>query len=424
MRILLANPALDDGGVGTYATELINALSQDHELIVVLPDDRKRPIIVPGIKVLYHDPQVLSKKNALFFIKLINEELKPDVVISSKAEIIPVIAPYISNDIRVMTVSHSGKGHDSEYSAINHKYLDNIIAASSEYNKKYLERKFHIKDKSKIKVIYNFVARDPDLEALREEKKRRDYIQIIYAGGALPGKNPNLALEILCGLVKTDLNFKFYWTGGTKLPIPRKIASYFKLNDVRQFLPEDSRVIFPGRIASSDNFIRLVSSSNILLNPSRNEGCSMLLLQALRSGSICVVGDFLHSNRELVERGNCGFVLDHSSPQVFVDKLSDIIKNHREYQQLYENAHEIYEEHLTYSVWKKGLDTLITGSFNHEGRRKTVGNKLLVDLLRMRFMKSTNKWKIHMNMLKSWYKFYLLASKMCASGTFPQRKCW
>ena len=118
MKILLANPHLDDGGIGTYATELINALSQDHELIVVLPDDSKRPIKVPGVNVLYHNPNLLSKKNAMFFISLINEELKPDFVISSRAEIISVIAPYINNDIRVMTVSHSGKGHASEYSAL------------------------------------------------------------------------------------------------------------------------------------------------------------------------------------------------------------------------------------------------------------------------------------------------------------------
>lgn len=420
MRILLANPALDDGGIGTYATELINALSKDHELIVVLPDDKKRPITAPGVKVLYHDPQVLSKKNALFFINLINEELKPDLVISSKAEIIPVIAPYISNDIRVMTVSHSGKGHASEYSAINHKYLDNIIAASSDYNKEYLERKYHIKDKTKIKVIYNFVARDNELEALRDEKKQREVVHIIYAGGPLPGKNPNLVLQILCDLVKTDLNFKFYWSGGTKLPIPKKIAKCFKLNDVRQFFQEDDRIVFAGRIDPIEEFIRFVSTPNILLNPSRNEGCSMLLLQALRSGSICVVGDFLHSNREIVERGNCGFVVDHHSPQAFVDKLADIITHHEEYIQLYENAHDTFEKHLTYSVWKQSLDELLAGKLNHKDRKQKVSNlRLSWDLYKMKALVRRTIRTAHANMISSCCMYYWQALKMKLKGDFP-----
>ena len=240
MKILIANNVFDGGGgITTYCSELIRCLSKKHNLTVVLKDDSMFPIKEPGVRVLYHDTQDLSKENAKLFIKLINEEVKPDIVIGSFALIIPVIAPFLNENIRLMTVSHSGKYFASDYCALNHKYIDHIIGASSDYNKRYLERKFHIKDHSKIRVIYNSVASDPELERLCNEKKTKDIVSIVYSGGGLPGKNPDLVLKILCLLLKTDLNFKFYWTGGSKLPLPKSIINRCKLNDVQQYLQKD-----------------------------------------------------------------------------------------------------------------------------------------------------------------------------------------
>ena len=421
MRILIVNQALDDGGVATYATELIKCLSEDYELIVVVPDDSKRPIRIEGVKVLYHDSNDLSKENALTFIRLINEEVMPDIVISSWAIIIPVIAPFINNNIRIITVSHSGKLFASEYSTFNYKYTDTIIAASSDYNKQYLEKKYHIKDKSKIKVVYNSIESNPEIEALRLKKKESEIIQIIYAGGTLPAKNPDLVLKILCELIKTNVNFKFYWTSGTKLPIPKKLFGVFKLNDVRQYLQHDDRIIFPGRIESRDDFVRLVSSSNILISPSRTEGCSMLLLQALRSGSICLVSDELNGNREIVEDGNCGFVLDHRSPKAFAQKLVEIISNPADYAQLYDNAYNTYQQKFTYQVWKENLSVVMNEDFNHAERKLKINSaRLSYDLFRMKaFKKICHYRRMVIFVVKSCAIFYLKYFKLKLKGDFP-----
>ena len=421
MKILLVNPSMDDGGVATYASELIRCLSQEHELTVVVPDDSLRPIKEPGVKVLYHDSWDLSKKNALLFIKMINEEVKPDLVISSWALMIPVIVPFINNDIKVFVVSHSGKLLASEYSAFNNKYTDTIIAASSDYNKRYLEKKYHIRDKSKIKVVYNSIDADPELEALRFEKRKNETISIIYAGSSLSAKNPDLVLRIICELLKTNVNFKFYWTGGTNLPIPKKIFPYLKLNNVKQYLQKDDRIIFTGRIASRDEFIRLVSSSNILLSPSRTEGCSMLLLQALRSGSICLVSDELNGNREIVERGNCGFALNHRSPKAFAEKLVEIINHPEEYAQLYDNAYDTYQQKLTYQVWKKNLSVVMNSNPNHKDRKPKVSNyRLSYDLFRMKmFMRICYVRRMIIFTVKSWAIFYLHFLKLKLKGDFP-----
>lgn len=422
MKILIANNVFDGGGgITTYCCELIKCLSKKHELTVVLKDDSSFPIKEPGVRVLYHDTQDLSKKNARLFIKLINEEVKPDIVIGSFALIIPVIAPFLNDSIRLMTVSHSGKFFASDYCALNHKYIDHIIGASSEYNKRYLERKFHIKDHSKIRVIYNSVASNPELEELHVEKKQRNVVSIVYSGGGLPGKNPDLVLKILCGLLKTDLNFKFYWTGGSKLPLPKGIINRCKLNDVQQYLQKDERVEFVGHIPSNEDFVKFISSGNILLTPSRNEGCSMLVLQALRSGSILMVGDYPHNNKELVERGNCGFALNHCSPDAFADKLIDIISHPREYDTLYDNAHRTFEELLSYPVWEASMEKLMELTFNHTERKRTIrDNRLSYDIMRMKLLRKTSYYlSLYFFTLRSLCNFYIQYIKMRINGDFP-----
>ena len=422
MKILIANNVFDGGGgITTYCSELIRCLSKKHNLTVVLKDDSMFPIKEPGVRVLYHDTQDLSKENAKLFIKLINEEVKPDIVIGSFALIIPVIAPFLNENIRLMTVSHSGKYFASDYCALNHKYIDHIIGASSDYNKRYLERKFHIKDHSKIRVIYNSVASDPELERLCNEKKTKDIVSIVYSGGGLPGKNPDLVLKILCLLLKTDLNFKFYWTGGSKLPLPKSIINRCKLNDVQQYLQKDERVEFVGRIPSSDDFVKFVSSGNILLTPSRNEGCSMLVLQSLRSGSILMVGDYPHNNRELVEKGNCGFALDHRSPKIYADKLIDIISHPHEYVQLYENAHRTFEDFLSYPVWEASMENLIEEASYHTERKRTISDKRLTyDIMRMKILRKKSYYRsIFFFTIRSLCNFYIQYFKMRLMGDFP-----
>ena len=422
MKIMIVNPAFDDGGgITTYASELITCLSQEHELCIVLPDDSMRPVKNSGVKVIYHDPMELSSRNARLFIKLINEDVKPDVVISSFGLIIPVIAPYINDDTRVITVSHSGKYFNSDYCALNHRYTDHIIAASSDYNKNYLEKKFHIRDKSKIRVIYNSLASDPETETLRFIKQKSDVITIVFAGGSVPGKNSELVLKILCRMLKTDLNFKFIWAGGSELPLPKRIKNRCRLNNVKQYLQEDERVVFTGRIPAAEDFVRLVSSANVLLAPSRNEGCSMLLLQSLRSGSICMVGDYPHSSREIVENGECGFVLNHRKPEDFVGKLSDIITRPSDYARLYENAHNVFLQKLSYPVWSASLNAVMGLQANHAPRKNRVSKTgLAIGVLKMKGLKMSSYCKRMLFFtLGSLASFYVQFIKLKLRKDFP-----
>ena len=372
MKVLLANSPFFGGGITTFCKELATCLSNDTELTVVLTSDAKSPIEDANVEVLYHDTTTLTVKNALFFIDLINNHIKPDVLIISAATIVSVIIPYLNDNIKVITVSHSGKYFYSDYCAVNHKYIDKIIAASSEYNKRYLERKFHIRNKDKIKVIYNFVADDPELEALRFKKREQTPISIVFAGGSSIGKAPELVAKILKALLKTDLDFKFYWTGKSNIPLTTTIFKRSKLKQIQQLFSSDERLVFPGRIPDKRDFDKLTGSANIMLAPSKNEGCSMALLEGHRAGSIFIVADYENSNSEIVRNGNSGFVVNHKDIDDFVAIIGKIINNHSSFYKYYENSHNTFIKELSYPVWKERVFSVLNGTKNHKQRKSKV----------------------------------------------------
>ena len=370
MKVLLANSPFRGGGITTYAVQLIKCLSEDVELSVLLADDEKAPIKDERVKVYYYNTHKLTIKNALFFIKLINEEIKPDVIIVSAARILPIIAPYLNDNIKIITVSHSGRFFHSEYSAVNHPYIDNIIAASSDYNKEFLLKKCHVGNPEKIKVIYNFMDFDEELENLRFSKPHQSPIKIVFVNGSSAHKAPDIVANVIIELLKTDLDFRFYWMGRTIIPLTTTIFKHSKFKDPKQLFPKDDRLIFPGYIASKREFDKFTASANIVIAPSRNEGCSMAILEGHRAGSIFIVADYKNSNREIVEKGNSGFVVKGNDIARYVGIIKDIIINPEKYAEYYENSHKTFVNYLTYPIWKEKIFSVINGPLSHRKRKE------------------------------------------------------
>lgn len=391
MKILLANSSFGGGGITTYAHELIDALWSDHQLYVMLGDDSVAPIDKIKATVIYQNCKISTLKNAIQVLKIINEQIHPDLLIASGATLIPVIAPYLSNDIKVVTVSHSNKYTDSDYAAFNHQYVDRIVAASSIYNKKYLERKFNIKDKEKIQVIVNFVADNPDAPSLIKEKQDTKQVSIVFVGAGNAPKTPEIALSILKRLIKTDWDFKFFWTGNTLIPLT-KFFAFRGIKEVRQLVPDDERVIFTGRISDKKELDKLVAGCTIFLAPSRREGCSMALVEAIRDGSISIVADYKNSNRILVKDGYNGYVISRFCVSKFIDRIGDIINNFYKYRNMPIVARDTYNNQLTYEVWYNAINyKVLQCETRHEPRRSHFDESRIVsDIKRFKRLDKRN----------------------------------
>lgn len=389
MKILLASSSFKGGGISSYAHEVINNYFKGNDFYIIVGNDANMPITNSSVKVFHYECEDISFLNLKSILKFINDEIKPDLILSNNASAITLLAPYFNDDIRIITLSHSLKYIEADKSAFNQKYIDKIIAASSQYNKAYLHKKFRIKDIQKIDVLYNFVEEYPNASLLREQKKRgKEEIMLLFPGGGHPSKSPDIVLNVLRKLLKTNLSFKFYWTGSTYIFLSR-FFPFFRLKDIKDLLPKDKRLIFTGRLPKRQDIINLYAKSNIFFTPSRREGCPISLIEAMRVGTISIVADYQNGNKEIIRNCYNGFVINHKCIDEFVKTITNIINNHEDYIYIYDNSYKTYKEILSYPVWKSKMDNIVYNPvLNHVKRYSSLKKtKLCVSIIKFRILR-------------------------------------
>lgn len=396
MKILLCSSSFGGGGITSYAHELIGNYSIGNEFCVMLGNEKKSPIQNRNIRIMYYDMSNISIQNQRTILKVINEDIKPDIIINSFATVISLIAPYLSNNIKLITVSHSLKYIEAELAGMNSKYVDKIIALSRS-GKRYISKRFSIKDTDKISVIYNFVGEHPLAEKYRKKKIINNTINIVYPGGCAGSKTPELVISVLKELQKSDLNFKFYWMGGNYVHLSRYFP-FLGMNDIRDFVKKDERIIFTGKIPREEAN-EIISNANILFSPSRREGCPMSLIEAMRVGAICIVSDFPIANKEIIEDGKNGYVIPHTNINGFVERITDIITNHEKYIHIYDCSYKSYREGYAYDSWKTQMDNIINNSqTSHCTRRKSISEIVLrINALKFKLRKFFCKLDVTIN---------------------------
>lgn len=403
MKILLATSSFKNGGITSYAHEMIELLSKDHFVYVIIGDDSCAPIIYPNVQVFYYETTDVSIKNSRSILDLINNDIKPNLIINSNALAISLISPYINNLVRIITVSHSLRYNESDVAAYNGKYVDNIVALSR-YNKIYLERKFNFTKTKKIKLIYNFTKEYKNSEVILSRKKQNSILNIVFTGGGAPSKNPELVLSILNKLISTTLSFRFYWIGNTNPPFKR----FQKFKKIEELLPADKRVVFTGKLSREDA-MKIISEANIFLIPSRREGCPMALLEAMSFGTITLTSDYKNACREIIEKESAGYVLSHNSLESFVNTIINIIENHSKYLNIYDLSVNTYSKHLSSKVWNEKMFKLINSTIlEHKQRKSFSTKKYYLDVLRWKIISFLNNLHfMYFEVLRSAIPFYL-----------------
>lgn len=408
MKILLASSSFGGGGITSYALELIDKYSVGNDFYVMLGSDKKHPINNKNVKVIYQNMSDISIDNLKKTVEIINNEIKPNIVINSFAKVISLISPYLNDNIKLITVSHSLKYIEAELAGMNSKYVDKIIALSHS-GKRYISKRFSIKDTDNISVIYNFVGEHPQAKKYRMEKMANKTINIVYPGGCAGSKTPELVIKVLSELQKTDLNFKFYWMGGNYVHLSRHFP-FLGVNDIRDFVKKDERIVFTGKIPREEAN-EIISNANIFFSPSRREGCPMSLIEAMRVGAICIVSDFPIANKEIIKDGVNGYEIPHKNIQGFVERIKDIIENHSKYSHIYDNSYKTYYEELRYENWKKQMDDIINNpNTSHAARHKRISEaKLKFDVLKFKIRTYICKLDVTINedikVLISLYRF-------------------
>lgn len=140
----------------------------------------------------------------------------------------------------------------------------------------------------------------------------------------------------------------------------------------------------------------------------------MALLEAMRIGCIPVVSDFKIANQEIIRNGINGYVIPHKDVKAFVDRLSDIVKNHENYKRVYEESYKTFIEELSFPVWRKRIHSvIIENSATHKQRTAITRSAFRKVVWRFKMLDKCNLIENHMKeVLPCAIKFYMYYTKL------------
>ena len=187
---------------------------------------------------------------------------------------------------------------------------------------------------------------------------------IVFSGGGTASKAPEIIYYIVKELLKTNLDFKFYWMGTTTPPF-KKIQPFREIKDI---LPSDPRLIITGRVPREEA-MQISNEANIFLTPSKREGCPMALIEAMRVGTIPITSDYNNGCKEIIQDNYNGFVIPHKEKDLFVKRIVDIIEHPSKYEIIYQNSFTTFKEQLSFDVWKAKMDSIISNCDSQHQKR-------------------------------------------------------
>lgn len=404
MKILFVSSSFRGGGITTYANEVVECLSERNDVDIVIGSDELLPFDRNVHNVYNIEVSDFSVSNARKLLYTINEIVKPDVIINSNAALMSLVVPYIFDGIRIINISHSLRYNEADTAGLNSAYADCIIALSH-YSKKYLQNTFHIKAPGKIQVLYNCVKGNPGVMKLIKEKKSSKVLRIVYLGGTSAAKSPELVYKVLRKLLFTDWPFEFYFLGSDS----PTLKSIQRFNSIKEILPKDKRLFITGKIPN-EQAKEISLKANILLVPSRREGCPMAMLEAMSNGTIIITSDYKNACQEMIEDGKNGIIIPHHDVDKFVSTIGDIINNHKNYEGMYDACYQNYLHNFAFGPWSdKMFDVINTQTIMHTKRIPNFQeNKYKSDVKWLRKRMTYNKYHMLLfETLKSAIPFYI-----------------
>ena len=192
-------------------------------------------------------------------------------------------------------------------------HCDKIVVFSEPYINRYLQI-VGGSDRNKFAVISNPMS-FPELLTKNELKSKRK--EVIYVGRLIePQKRVSLALKIW-KLVEdnpalNDWEFRIIgWGNGEDFL--RWLVKKYNLQRVR----------FEGQ----QNPIPYYNSASIMISTSSNEGCPMVLMEAMPMGCCCLVFDTYDAVHDFIEDGKNGYIVKNNDLKGYYQRLEELMMN-------------------------------------------------------------------------------------------------
>jgi glycosyltransferase involved in cell wall biosynthesis len=162
----------------------------------------------------------------------------------------------------------------------------------------------------------------------------RFYNKVIYTqsvviiGSLLPNKDHQLAIDVIHILSKRNVNVKLDVVGdGIEMGKLKDYVSSLNLVDSIQF---HGKVDFPEKI---------IHQNSICLHTAKKEAFGLVLIEAMAAGLPVVCTD-AGGNRDIMEDGKNGFIIENRSASELADKIQFLLENENSWKQMSSYAQE------------------------------------------------------------------------------------
>ncbi len=392
MRIVLACSSFltHGGGIAPYNRELCRALiERGHELLVItqeqldaesweLSEHQAVQMYSTVVPKLVRDELEVARK---MFNRIV--EYDPHVLISSDHIYLTSLFPCFADRRTRITISHYYNKLQPKVAACRPRETDWIVALSKAGKQYLLGLPGCCAEQ--IIVIYNAVY-DVNINVadLIFRKSREDVLRIVYPGGAIRHKSPEVVLKMVKRLTKSNLNWELIWLGSLG---PSGSAEHFARR-----VPDNARkrVLVTGNVPRPEAEQHILRSHCLVL-PSRGEGCPMSLLEAMRTGTIPLVSDCPSAMREVVVNGVSGYVVRRRDSRSLVSYLVDIAKSQQLRESLMRQARLVYERNFTVDAWINKVIKLL--EHRRESRIKLKDTDQFDPTMVYRWHRRPGKWQ-------------------------------
>ena len=139
--------------------------------------------------------------------------------------------------------------------------------------------------------------------------------RIVAAGILIPRKAYDVLLLALSRLVAEGLQFEFLLAGeGPERPRLEELTAKLRIGHCVKFL------------GSIDDVPTLLSTAHVLVHPSRSEGLSNTILEAMAEGLPVVVTD-VGGATDVIMNGISGLIVPPDQPEILAARIRDLLKN-------------------------------------------------------------------------------------------------
>lgn len=291
MKILLGcSNKLDAGaGIAVYVQELANELLRmGLEVHITSPIPfREEWLSEMQIHHLSYDEACNQLESARYLMHYVHEH-KIDGIINNDNSLLQSIAPGVTCPF--ISVGHFGSTVIAAVACYQWQWCDYVVAISSDMQKRFVQ-KFGV-SVTRCPIIHNGV-RDKGHDGCYH-RNDSSTLRVMYAGGANPYKGADIVLRTVLKDPALWTNIRLDWFGVSNSKMAPRISGL--------------AYVHPHGYVPHDELLANLRNTDILLFPSREEGCPMALLEAMSMGVVPIASDGEGAMRWLIENRQNGFI--------------------------------------------------------------------------------------------------------------------